>query len=262
LEEHAMKAFLLAVGVVLTGATCSIPAQAANGTLIAGVTFGSGEFVKGSGRIVDDRRPLSGFSAVRLSGPIDLELRASDRDGVTVRVDDNVVSLIETRVSGGDRPALEIDVRSGAAFRTSRTPVVIVEFRALSELVMRGSGDARADRIETEDFALSMNGSGDARIEALYAARFAAAVSGSGDLVIRSGRAVQQAIRIAGSGDVDARHLDGRGVQVAIAGSGDAAVRASETLDATIAGSGDVIYWGRPRITQSIRGSGTVRRAH
>jgi hypothetical protein len=228
--------------------------------VVAAVTFGSGERVEGSGRIVEDRRLLSGFVAVHVAGPIDVELKASERDSVTVRGDDNIAPLIETRMGGGDRPTLEIGARSGASFRTSRKPVVVIEFRALSELVIRGSGNARADRIHADDFALSLSGSGDVRIGALQARRFAAVLSGSGDLLVR-GRAEEQAYRLSGSGDVDARDLEGRSVQVSIAGSGDASVHATETLEATIAGSGDVAYRGSPQVTQRIRGSGSVHRA-
>ena len=247
--------------VALLAAAPVRPETAAAPMTVAVVTVGSGDRVKGSGRIVEDRRPLSGFVAVHLNGPVDVELKASNRDGVTVRADDNIAPLIETRVSGGDRPALEIGVAEGRSFRASRSPVVVVEFRAISELVMRGSGTVRADRIAAEDFALSMTGSGDARINDLQAARFAAVLAGSGDLAV-SGRADEQAYRLSGSGDVSAGRLEGRSVQVSISGSGDAVVRASETLDATIAGSGEVGYRGSPRVTQRIRGSGKVHKLH
>jgi hypothetical protein len=223
---------------------------------------GSGERVKGSGRIVEQPRDVGFFGAVHVSGPIDVELRAAERDSVTVRADDNILELIETRIGGGERPVLEIGVVAGASFRTARSPKVIVEFRALNDLVMRGSGDVRADRLAADDFALSMSGSGDARIGTLHARRFAAVLAGSGDLVVRGGRAWQQAYRLSGSGDVGAGRLEGRDVQVAIRGSGDASVYASGTLQATIEGSGDVVYRGTPDITRQVRGSGTVRKAN
>jgi hypothetical protein len=258
-----VKTLFLATSIALLAALPTAYARPDNSPdILAAVTFGTGERINGSGRIVDDRRPLSTFGAVHLTGPIDVELKASDRESVTVRTDDNIAPMIETRVTGGDRPALEIGVKTGASFRTSRAPVVVVEFRALAELAVHGSGDVRADRISADDFVLSISGSGNARIESLQAHRFAAVLAGSGDLVVGGGRAEEQAYRLSGSGDVDASRLEGRSAQVAIAGSGDALVNASETLDATIAGSGDVIYRGSPRITQRTRGSGSVRRAH
>jgi hypothetical protein len=248
----------------MTLAVAALPVHAAgpSGTLppAAVVVVAKGEPVNGSGRIVEDRREIAGFVAVRVTGPVDVQLKSSERDAVVVRADDNVAPLITTRLTDGERPALEIGVMPDASFRAWRGSIVIVEFRALSEIVVRGSGDVRADRIAADDFALSMIGSGDTRIDSLRAQRFAAALSGSGDLFI-AGKAEEQAFRLGGSGDVHAGGLEGRRVQIAIAGSGEARVRASDTLDVSISGSGDVVYDGSPRVTQRIRGSGAVRRA-
>ncbi|MGB3429513.1 MAG: head GIN domain-containing protein [Burkholderiaceae bacterium] len=256
-----MKIFIAAV-VAIIGPLVAAPAASAADPppTVAAATSGNGERIKGSGRIVEDRRALAGFVAVHLNGPINVELKASDRDGVMVRTDDNIAPLIETRVTGGERPALEIGLTSGASFRTARTPVVVVEFRALSELVMRGSGDIRADRLTAEDFALSMSGSGDLRIDTLQATRLAAVLSGSGDLIVSGGRADDQAYRLSGSGDVSAGRVEGRRVQVSISGSGDAVVNASETLEAAISGTGDIAYRGNARVTQRIRGTGSVHK--
>lgn len=251
---------LVLASVLAVPAHAAAPAPMAP-TAAASVLQGTGERIKGSGRVVEERRDVGHFGAVHVTGPIDVELRAGERDSVTVRADDNILALIETRIGGDERAVLEIGVVPGASFRTARSPRVIVEFRALSELVMRGSGDVRADRLAADDFALSMSGSGDARIERLHARRFAAVLAGSGDLVVRGGRAWQQAYRLSGSGDVSAGRLEGRDVQVAIGGSGDASVYASGTLQATIDGSGDVVYRGTPDITRQVRGSGTVRKA-
>jgi hypothetical protein len=260
-----LKSALAATVSVLLGLP-GTPSSAVAGvtefpTWVASVSFGTGDRLEGSGRIVEEVRSLSNFTAVHITGPVNVELKAADRDSVLVRTDDNLVPLIETRVTDGDRPVLEIGVRPGAAFRAARAPVIVVQFRTLSELVARGSGNVRADRLEADDFALSLSGSGDARIETLLARRFAAVLSGSGDLVVRGGRADDQAYRLAGSGDLGAGRLAGRRVQVSIAGSGDASVNAAETLGVSLSGSGDVIYRGSPRITQRIGGTGSVRRA-
>lgn len=255
--RHPLAACIVVLAVALAARAF---AATEDPVFVATITVGSGSHVTGSGRMIEDRRALSGFLAVHVTGPMDVELKASDRDAVTVRADDNIAPLVATRVTAGDRPALEIGMASGASFRATQPPVVLVEFRAVSELVMRGSGNVHADRLAAGDFTLSMSGSGNARIDALEARRFAAVLAGSGDLSV-AGHAEEQAFKLSGSGDVSAARLEGRRVQVAIAGSGDAAVSASETLDVTIAGSGDVAYLGSPRVTQRIRGSGSVHRA-
>jgi hypothetical protein len=224
------------------------------------VVGGSGDRVSGSGRIIEDPRALSGFTAVRSNAPVDVRLKASDRESVTVRIDDNLAHFIETRVVPGEVPALEIGIKPGAAFRTQKRPAVLVEFKALNELVLRGSGDIRADRLKSDQLAVSIVGSGDVRIDQMEVGTLGVSITGSGDFNA-SGRADQQAYRIAGSGDVESAGLAGRIVKVAIAGSGDAAVNASEELEATVNGSGDVRYRGSPKIVQRVAGSGGVRKA-
>lgn len=232
------------------------PAHAEDCAFLQRVGF-TGERVTGSGRIVEESRAHAGFSALKLAGSIDVELRAGERESVTVRADDNVVPLIETRLEGA---ALVIDVARGASFRTHRKPRVLVEFVRLGELSVAGSGNVRADRVRGNTFAVSVAGSGDVKIDALDVNSLGVMLAGSGDFTA-GGRADEQGFRIRGSGYVRARDLVGRSVKVSIAGSGDALVHATEQLEVAIAGSGDVVYRGAPKVTKSVAGSGSVRPA-
>ena len=247
---------LVALVAALDTAVAATPVPAAPESATIALTS-----VVGSGHVIDDERAVSSFVTLRMAGPIDVRLRAAARERVVVRADDNIAPLIETRVVPGERPALEINMQPVSSMRPSRTPIVIVEFRALEDISMRGSGDLQADRIQADRFALSMSGSGDARIESLKTMQFAASLSGSGDLTV-AGNADEQAFRLAGSGDVAASRLSGRRVIISIAGTGDAVVNASEALEATISGSGGIAYIGSPRIVQQISGTGRVVRKH
>lgn len=253
------RAACIALLATLSAMAASARAQPGMEELL--LAAGGTDGVRGSGQVVEEQRALAGYSAIRMRGPVDVELRASDRESVVVRADDNVLELVETKVVPGERPALEIGLRPSIRIRSRRAPLVVVEFRALSELVVSGSGDVRADRIGADDFALSIRGSGDVHIRELDARLFAAVLSGSGDLRIDGGQADQQAYRLSGSGDVNAGRLTGRAVQVAVTGSGDAVVHATESLHVTIGGSGDVAYRGTPRVSQRVNGSGRVRAA-
>lgn len=228
------------------------------GTLIVGP---SGSRIDGSGRVTDDVRALPSFSAVRINGPIDVQLKATGREQVTVQFDDNLTSLVETRVTGEPTPTLDIRLQPGAAFKSRRVPKVIVEFKAISELSQQGSGEVTADTLSGTLLAISMAGSGDLSIGRVEVDVLGVAMAGSGDFKV-SGRAAEQGYSIAGSGDVHAGDLVGQTVKVRIAGSGDARVHAEGVLTVAIAGSGDVIYRGTPTIKKSIAGSGEVRKAH
>ncbi len=210
--------------------------------------------VAGSGKQANEVRPVSDFHALRLAGPIDVEVHAATRESLTVQADDNLLPYIETQVRNG---ALEIGLHKGVSFYTRNPIKVIVECKTLNSIAASGSGDIHVDRAQARDFDVVISGSNDVTIEALEADILAVSISGSGDFRA-AGKAPTQGISIAGSGDVDTANLVGEQVAVKIAGSGDAKVHASRTLSVSIAGSGDVRYRGQPQISRAIAGSGEV----
>jgi hypothetical protein len=254
-----MRTLLLTLCLVLAGpAVAQSVAAAAAGALVVG---SSGNRIAGSGRTVDDVRTPGSFSAIRISGPIEVELRASEREQVTVRFDDNLVSVVETQVTTAATPALEIRLQPGASFRSAGSPKVIVEFKSISSLSLSGSGDVHADAVRGPLMAVSVAGSSDVKIDRLDVDVLGVSIAGSGDFTA-AGRAAEQGYSIAGSGDIKAENLVGQTVKVRIAGSGDARVNAEQMLTVSIAGSGDVIYRGTPVIKKSVAGSGEVRKAN
>ena len=228
----------------------------------ATVTVGSSgaKRVEGSGSVVDQSRTIGSFAAVRVTGPINVQLKAGDQEQVSVRFDDNLQPMIETVVVDGKTPTLEIRVSRDAAFRARKSPLVTVTFKQLEALSLSGSGEVNADRIKVPALAIAIAGSSEVRIEDIDTDTLGISIAGSGDFRA-AGRADTQGIRIAGSGDVRTPRLVGKTVKISIAGSGDAQVHANEALEVTIAGSGDVTYAGSPKITQKVMGSGNVRQS-
>lgn len=254
-----MRALFLTLCLVLAGnAAAQTVAATAAGTLVVGSTSNR---VTGSGRTIDDMRNPGAFSAIRISGPIDVELKASEREHVTVRFDDNLVSLVETHVTTDATPALEIRLQPGASFRSAGSPKVIVEFKSISSLAQSGSGDVHADAVRGPLMAVSVSGSSDIKIDRLDVDVLGVSIAGSGDFTA-AGRAAEQGYSIAGSGDIKTENLVGQTVKVRIAGNGDARVHAEQMLTVSIAGSGDVVYRGTPVIKKSVAGSGEVRKAN
>jgi hypothetical protein len=259
--EQGLSMRLLLLTLLLALASPSfaqpVPVMLA-GTVVVGP---SGSRIDGSGRVTDEVRALAPFSAIRINGPIDVQLKASGREQVTIHFDDNLTGLIETRVVEGTTPTLDMRVQPGAGFKSRHAPKVTVEFKAISELSQNGSGEVVADTLSGPLLAISMSGSGDMRIRRVDVKVLGVSISGSGDFTA-AGQAAEQGYSIAGSGNARAGDLVGQSVKVRIAGSGDARVHAESVLTVSIAGSGDVIYRGTPVIKKSIAGSGEVRKAH
>jgi hypothetical protein len=218
-------------------------------------TYGSGgSTVDGSGNAVDQPRVVGPFRGLVVNGPVDVRLKAGNAQRVVVHADDNIVPLIQTQVVDDK---LVVDVMAGASFRTRSRMYAEVTFRELSSVLIKGSGDVRADRIVTPIFETTIRGSGDVVIDALESDAVALSISGSGDFTA-AGRAPKLGVVIVGSGDVRADKLEAQDVAVRIRGSGDVRVHATNTLQVDIAGSGDVRYRGEPTVTKKVAGSGDV----
>ncbi|HTN50111.1 MAG TPA: head GIN domain-containing protein [Burkholderiaceae bacterium] len=254
-----MRTLIIQVGLLVLTLTTEVPAQTVAAPLAATVTVGSGSRIEGSGREVNEVRQIGSFSAVRVNGPVDIVLKASEREQVTVHFDDNLAALIETRVIQESGPTLEIRVSPTAAFRSSKPPRVTVEFRALNAISVRGSGNVQAESVRGPLLAVAIAGSGDVTIDQLDVDVLGVSIGGSGNFTA-TGRAAEQGYSIGGSGDVFAEDLIGQTVKVRVAGSGDVQVHAEQLLDVAIAGAGDVLYRGTPVIRKSVAGSGEVRR--
>ena len=248
------RSFLL-VGWCLSLAAGLLAAGAAAAAESTSIVVGTGSRVIGSGKVIEEVRPVTGFGGLVVNGPVDVQLKGSSTERVTVRADDNILPLIETRIEDGK---LVVGTTRGASFRTRNPLRVTVEFTSMSVLAVNGSGDVRADRLRAQLLDVTIRGSGDVAIDAVESDAVALLIVGSGDFTA-SGRAASLGVSVSGSGDVNTENLVARDVGILISGSGDAKVHATETLQVTIAGSGDVRYRGQPKVTKKIAGSGDVR---
>lgn len=192
--------------------------------------------VQGSGKAARDVRKVADFNVIVVEGAYNVEARVGPEVSVTLHGDDNIVSLITTKVEGG-----KLVVSCEESYST-KTPVrLVITAPSLEGIEVRGSSNAL--------------------LEGVDAKRFAASIAGSGDVTVQ-GTADQVDASIAGSGDLDLAGLKAKSADVSVSGSGDVAIFASESLDATIAGSGDIAYSGNPaKVSRSVVGSGEVHPA-
>ena len=248
--EACRRALLLAGALAPFASALAGESDAATVALFGG----AGDRVEGSGKVVEEPRDVAGFSRLTVQGPLKVRVEAADADRVVVRADDNVAPLIETKLLGG---TLAIGVRAGASFRTRTDVQVRVQAKRLDGVVLRGSGEVRVDRVDTDVFEATLQGSGDIVVDALRADAVAVSIAGNGDVRLK-GTAASLGVVIDGSGDLHAADLPAKQVAVRIRGSGDVRVHATDELKVEIDGSGDVHYRGAPKISKSVSGSGSV----
>ena len=221
--------------------------------------FAARQEVRGSGRVSSERRSAAGFDRIAVAGRFELELRQGGAEGVELSGEDNLLSLVETRVEGKDGATLRISPRRDIDLRPSLPIRIRVDLIRLTSVDLAGDATVRASGLRTAKLALAIGGAGDIAISGLEAERLAVNVGGSGKLAI-DGRSAEASLSIAGSGRVALPALAADEVSISIAGSGSAEVRAERTLKISIAGSGRVRHSGAAQPVVSIVGTGDVRR--
>jgi hypothetical protein len=199
--------------------------------LLAGCTV-----TRGSGVVATDRRDLTGFDRIKVSGSATVDVTIGSKWSVVVEADDNILPLVTTTVTGS---TLDIGAKRGASFLTSDPIHVSISMPALAAADISGSGEVTADGI------------GDSQ-------NFLADISGSGRVSV-TGTADQVNVTVSGSGTFDGREFQVAGATVSISGSGDVVVWATERLDAHVSGSGVIRYVDSPgQLSTDVSGSGKV----
>jgi hypothetical protein len=232
----------------------------AGAAFVAIVVFLSGcgnsqdETEKGSGNIVKEERPVSGFSRVCIYGASELIVTQGDQESLFIEADDNLLPLIETEVSHG---MLSIGPKDRHEIRPSKPIQINLAVKKLDGITLSGATNVKASCLTAEKLEVTTSGSGKITIDALNARALTVRISGSTDCNL-AGRADRQTIVISGSGSYQAGKLASQSVELTINGSGDAEVWAAETLNLNVSGSGHVDYHGRPRMTQQVSGGGRV----
>lgn len=227
----------------------------------------------GNGTVTTEKRELSGFTSIDLSGSGKLTVHRGDFK-VLVTTDSNLQSSILTEVSGKE---LRIGTRPGAVVLPTRLEYE-VSLPGIEGMELSGSGSAALDPFEGSDFRAGLSGSGSLSADLAYS-RTRVTVSGSGEVVMKgslgaldvdisgsgqiraSGKASGLGIGVSGSGQFDGRDLEASSARVRVSGSGDIDLRAADELAADLSGSGSLTYWGNPRLSAHTSGSGRITRA-
>jgi hypothetical protein len=212
------------------------------------------ERIRGSGRIIQEKRDVRGFTEVRLASVGELNIQQSDRESLSIEAEDNILPKIITEVEG-DR--LVIRTERGVSISPTVTVRYSLTVKDLTGLELSGSGKIHAAAIRSQDFRLRLPGSGEIRLDGLTADTLAAEISGSGKIEV-PGKVVSQKVRISGSGDYDGHNLQCRSADVSVSGSGDSTVWVQDDLSASISGSGKVDYYGNPKVSKHVSGSGGI----
>jgi len=207
---------------------------------LASTAFAQG--VRGNRNVVTETRYISSFSAIVITGSVDVYLSQDEEESITIEADENLLDIIATEVEGNT-----LRIYEKKNIRQAESRKVYVNFRELNSLIAKGATDVYGrSPIQAETLELGISGASDVTLE-IYVDELICRIKGAADAYL-SGEAEAMIARVSGSCDLEAGKLVTQICQVEASGASDAQVHAVESLDAKASGSSDIEYRGNPEI--------------
>ena len=211
---------------------------------------------QGSGKVITEKRDVTNFDRVVLSGVGDVTVTQGEREALEIEAEDNVIPNIITVVENG---TLQISFD-----RKTIIPTKSIKFhltmRTIHGLETKGVSNIVSEKINTDQLDLGISGTGNINIENLAAERIIINVSGAGKLTT-DGQVNSQKVTLSGAGNYQGEDLESKNAEIVITGLGKVTVWVTENLDVTISGTGGVDYYGNPQVSQQISGLGRLNHA-
>ena len=212
--------------------------------------------VFGSGKVITETRPVSGFDGVSVSGGGDLVIIQDGTESVSVETDDNLMQYVVAEVRNGTLD-LYLDNQGLRNFQPTKL-IFTVHVRDLTAVTTSGSWDFTSEKIDTDSLNIVLSGSGNINISDLTADNLSVMISGSGEMDA-AGEVTDQDITVSGSGKIRLGDLLSETALINISGSGEATLWVTTSLTAEISGSGTVRYYGSPQTNINTSGSGDIQ---
>jgi hypothetical protein len=245
-------------------------------------------------------RNVDTFTKLSFRVPGKLFLRQGSPQKVEIEGNKDILSEIETEVSGGKLVIGKEGKWFDWSWDNDNKVSVYITVKDLDAISVSGSGDLIGEtKFTAADMDLNVSGSGSLKIEVDASGIMNVGVSGSGNVdlngkcrdyasnvsgsgkivsavtignraeftvsgsgrIVASGSANRVRTSVSGSGRVQAGSLVTNSCDVRISGSGDVEIEVRDELEANITGSGSVNYKGSPgKINSHTSGSGRVRK--
>ena len=225
--------------------------------LITGCYYGP--CMSGSGQIITEEREISGFVEVRNEGSFEVYVTQAAEYGVEVVAHENLLSIIETFVSGN---SLIVKTKNNACYKSGQPIKVYVSLPELRLLELSGSGKLIAGLSEGNSLECTNNGSGYLSVDTAYADNLFVSNSGSGTVVVDAIYSRNVSMVQSGSGTIDVGEvLESRDVSIKHSSSGNvrSQVLGGLSLYAILSGSGRIDLSGDvQKVDYTLNSSGRI----
>jgi hypothetical protein len=215
--------------------------------------------IRGNGNVIMQERSAASFTAIDVSGNIDVYPKSDSVVSIKVEVDENLQQYIEVISNGGE---LEIRTQRGFNLRPSRHIKVYVSAPVFTRFDASGACDIIGQNTisSPDEIRIELSGSCDATME-VNAPKISSRLSGACNIKLK-GQTKEFNVNGSGSTDIKCVDLLAENVDVHISGAGDAEVYASVSLTGKVSGAADIKYKGNAQPSIKSTGASSVKKVN
>ncbi len=192
--------------------------------------------IRGSGVLKTEVREVTTFSTISFQSVGKLKIQQTDRESLTIIAEENILPILESRVSDG---TLYIENTNPSSINPSQPIEFIVEIKKLESLFTKAVGSIEVVGIQGKSLSVSLDGVG------------SMAIAGNVDVLD---------LDLSGVGSFNGESLKAKQAKVRNKGVGNVVVNVSEKLDISASGLGAIEYIGSPQVTESVKGMGEIKK--
>jgi len=197
-------------------------------------SFNKWSGVKGSGNAATEKRDVSGFTAVDVSGVFQVEIVAQKDFAVEVDADDNLLPLVRTEVRGGTLHIStegRVSPKSPLRVRISAPDIDNIEASGVSKVFLNG----------VKNSSLGIDSSGASKISV-------------------EGTTRTLTVDVSGASNIDASNLTAENATIDASGASTVTVNASNDVQANASGASKIYYSGTPKnVSKKASGASKVQ---
>jgi hypothetical protein len=201
-----------------------------------------------------EERNVPEFHAVHVAAGIRATVEVGPRRPVRVEADDEVLSLVETRVEDG---ALHVGFKPHARWSGDHRVTVTVQTPQLRAVSASGGSAIRATFTRADESGIQASGGSDVRVQGVDAGRLS--IQGSGGSVLDvQGRADALDLQRSGGTRLHGRDLQVKDVEVQASGGSEGELRANGRIRGGLSGGSELHVRGGARARVATSGGSSV----
>lgn len=208
----------------------------------------------GSGNIISEKRNISSFTGVNISGGFDVEIRKGEITEVKIEADDNIIKDIETRVEGDE---LKINYEKNTNLRDVHMKIFITAAE-INHIKASASADIVVKNQLTSTRKISIQSSSGSTINAAIDAPEVMANCSSGADIVLSGRTKTFTADVSSGASIKASGLMSESTIAEASSGASANVHASVNLKASASSGGNIHYKGGGAVSKNESSGGSV----